>query len=57
MAKAMASTTRTMQATNQQMDMKQMQAMMQAYDKESSKMEMGTEMSRAVRCAGARNHL
>lgn len=53
MAKAMASTTRTMQATNQQMDMKQMQAMMQAYDKESSKMEMGTEMSSSPVCWSA----
>ena len=45
MAAAMATTTRSLATSNQQMNIKQMQGMMTAYEKESMKMEMGTEMS------------
>lgn len=45
MAAAMATTTKSLATSNQQMNVKQMQAMMNAYEKESMKMEMGTEMS------------
>lgn len=45
MSKAMNATTQSLQMTNQQMNMPQMQAMMDAYSKESAKMEMGTEIS------------
>lgn len=45
MTTAMAATTKSMATMNQQMNVKQMQAMMGAYEKESAKMEMGQEMS------------
>lgn len=46
MTTAMAATTKSMATMNQQMNVKQMQAMMGAYEKESAKMEMGQEMSK-----------
>jgi len=45
MAKAMSATTQSLQMTNQQMNLPQMQAMMNAYSTESAKMEMSTEIS------------
>ncbi len=49
MANAMASTTKTMATMSQQVDMRQMQGMMAAYEKESAKMEMSADMSMLVR--------
>lgn len=46
MMNAMGSTTKSMATMNQQMNVKQMQAMMGAYERESTKMEMGQEMSK-----------
>lgn len=45
MTTAMAATTKSMATMNQQMNVKQMQAMMGAYERESAKMEMGQDMS------------
>lgn len=45
MTKAMAATTKSLATSNQQMNVKQMQGLMNAYEKESMKMDMGTEMS------------
>jgi hypothetical protein len=45
MATAMAATTKSLATSNQQMNVKQMQGLMNAYEKESMKMDMGTEMS------------
>lgn len=46
MMAAMASTTKAMAVTNANMNVNQIQSMMQAYSKESMKMEMGADMGR-----------
>jgi len=48
MISAMGATTKSMATMNQQVNFQQMQAMMNAYEKESTKMEFGQELSSHV---------
>lgn len=45
MMNAMGATTKSMATMYQQMNIKEMQAMMGSYERESAKMEMGQEIS------------